>query len=186
MQKWTICACLSLSLLAEVPLAAGDENLDAKRFHHRSSSSSSSDCCLAGPTGPTGPTGPAGSNYEVFASYYFTNDVGYTTGENIIFNLQGTLSGIEYDQTTGVFTLSPGVYVINAISNGPADVNLVVNGTMLPNPNQPTASYVVNLTLSSNTVSYQAASSWSPTYNAGAIDDYFGAGATIAITQIGS
>lgn len=145
-------------------------------------------CNIPGPVGPIGFPGAPGAGFGRFASYWLTNQPSLVGGQNILFNLQQTLSGIVYDPTTGIFTLPPGVYFINFFATPNqsfvADVNLNVNGTIIPNPNLEGASIVVDLTAASNTVSVQATGTWSP--QTGDIGSFFFAYASIAIYQIGS
>lgn len=211
MQKWitSILSCLTLQAFALFGVVNGEEfhqtdnttlsgeqnseglesNLSFKHFHR----SSKSKKCTAptGPTGAIGPTGLAGSGFETFASYWLSNQQTLSGGENVLFNYEQTNSGIPYDTTTGVFTLGPGVYAINYFASPnttytPA-LNLVINGSIIPNPNLAGASIVIAFTAASNTVALQATSSWTPFADMVSNGDtYYAAFASIAINQIGN
>ncbi len=122
-----------------------------------------------------------------FASYWLTNQPSLTTGQNVLFNLQQTLEGIQYDNTTGIFTLPAGVYTINFFATPNqsfvSTLNLLVNGTVIPTPNLAGATIVIDLSQASNTVAVQATGDWSP--QTGDIGSYFFAYASIVIYQVG-
>ena len=144
-----------------------------------------------GTTGPIGPTGPAGTGFETFASYWLTNQQTLSAGHNVLFNVEQTNSGIPYNTTTGVFTLGPGVYTINYYAspntNFTPTLNLVINGSIIPNPNLAAASIVIALTAANNSVALQATSSWTPFADLVSNGDvYYAAFASIAINQIGN
>lgn len=126
-------------------------------------SSSSSHCDHYGPVGPTGPTGPAGDPRDGFgnyASFFMTTgsgNVDVIAGENVIFNDQVTLSGIEYDSSSGVFTLSPGTYAVTyffAPFSIPS-VNMYVNNQLILNSPLGGSSTVLTLTEATNTLTLQ-------------------------------
>jgi len=194
MQKWIIATLLGFiiqessimgTLLAsengESIQAGIHSNTEASKWYRR-------DCNKQGPVGPVGPQGPQGGGFQQFASYWLTNQPSLTAGETILFNLQQTLIGIEYDATTGIFTVPAGVYAINffALPNTSFDntLNLNVNGTIIPTPGLEGSMIVVQFSEASNQVSVQATDVWAP--NLGGIGSYFYAYASIAIYQIGS
>ena len=120
-------------------------------------------CDHYGPTGPQGPTGAPGDPgvpFGNFASFFLTTssgEVDVTPGENVVFNNQLALSGIGYDTTTGVFTLSPGTYAVTyffAPFSIPA-VNMYVNGQLILNSPLGGNSTVLTLTESTNTLTLQ-------------------------------
>lgn len=209
MRKWIMSALLSLimqgtamvgavdtplfdssvratSLQSEQNLDKAEKGLNFRRPHHHHSSHHS--CDNQGPIGHPGHQGPPGGGFDRFASYWLTNQPSLVGGQNVLFNLQQTLEGIQYDETTGLFTLPPGVYVINFFATPNqsfvANLNLVVNGTVIPNPNLEGATIVIDLTEANNTVAVQATGNWSP--QTGDIGSFFFAYASIAIYQIGS
>lgn len=205
MQKWIIGALLGFFMQGSAMVGAVDSSIPLqdrqslekieKEFATRSHHSHSHHCNIPGPTGPAGNRGPEGEGFQRFASYWLTNQPSLVGGQNVLFNLQQTLKGIQYDSTTGVFTLPAGVYVINFFAtptNGPIGttaisrntLNLNVNGTIIPNPSLEGATIVVELSADSNVVSVQATGNWSPQTDN--IASYFFAYASIAIYQIGS
>jgi hypothetical protein len=103
---------------------------------------------------------------EPLASYSLTKPTSLVTGQNVLFNIQDRRQGIQYNDTTGTFTLPAGVYFINffATPNESFEntLNLVVNGTIIPTPVLEGSSVVVDLTGKDNTVSVQATGAWAP------------------------
>lgn len=196
MQKWIIASLLGLimqgspmvgTLVAsqyEGSIQAG-EKLKTEGGYR----SQSFHCNKPGPTGPAGHQGPpGGGGFERYASYWLTNQPSLVSGQNILFNLQQRLKGIDYDSTTGIFTLPPGVYAINFFGtpNNTFDntLNLNVNGTIIPTPGLEGSMIVIELSETSNQVTVQATGNWDP--QTGGIGSYFFAYASIAIYQIGS
>lgn len=125
---------------------------------------------------------------EIFASYWLTYQPSLVNGQNVLFNLQQTLQGIEYDSTTGIFTAPPGVYAINFFGTPNLEfrntLNLNVNGTIIPTPNIEGSMIVIQLSEDRNEVSVQATGAWSP--QTGDIGSFFFAYASIAIYKIGN
>lgn len=212
MQKWITSALLCLTLQASAVFGvvngaefhqtdnatlSGVENgepLGANlAFKHSHNSSGSKQKCIAppGPTGPMGQSGPAGSGFGIFASYWLTNQPTLSQGQNVLFNIEQTNSGIPYNTTTGVFTLGPGVYTINYYASPNTSftptLNLVINGSIIPNPNLAAASIVISLTAANNSLALQATSIWTPFADMVSNGDtYYAAFASIAINQIGN
>ena len=187
MQKWITATLLSFivqsSMIGTLLASQHGENLNKKVLRHDKNL-----CNKQGPAGPAGDQGPQGGGFQQFASYWLTNQPSLVEGQNVLFNLQQTLTGIEYDSTTGIFTLSPGVYAINFFATPNSSfqntLNLNVNGTIIPTPSLAGSMIVVQLSNASNQISVQATGSWSP--QTGGIGSYFFAYASIAIYQIGS
>lgn len=129
-----------------------------------SDSSGGNHCCKhygpRGPQGPIGPQGYSGKPFGNYASFFLTTssgDVDVNPGENVIFNDQVTLSGIQYDSATGVFTLSPGTYAVTyffAPFSIPS-VNMYVNGQLILNSPLGGSSTVLTLTEPTNTLVLQ-------------------------------
>ncbi len=95
-----------------------------------------------------------------YASFFLTTDSGdvdVTPGENLIFNNQVALSGIEYDGSTGVFTLKPGTYSIIYLFApfSIPSVNMYVNGQLILNSPLGGSSTVLTLTEPINTLTLQ-------------------------------
>jgi hypothetical protein len=136
----------------------------------------------------------AGSEFNVakinrYASYWLTNQPSLVLGQNVLFNLKQTLNpGVEYDPTTGIFTVPAGVYAINffATPNTSYDstLNLNVNGTTIPTPSLAGSMVVVQFSNTGNQISVQATGDWSPQTDPGNIASYFSAYASIAIYKI--
>jgi hypothetical protein len=129
-----------------------------------------------------------GRHYGRFASYWLTNQPSLVDGQNVQFNLQQTRQGIEYDPSTGIFTLPAGVYAINffgtpnlAFEN---TLNLNVNGTIIPTPSLEGSTIVVQFSDPENLVSVQATGNWSPQTDE--LGTFFFAYASIDMYQIGS
>ena len=145
-------------------------------------------CDKPGPTGPIGEQGTQGGGFEQYASYWLTNQPSLVEGQNVLFNLQQTLSGIDYDPSTGIFTVPAGVYAVTFFGTPNLSfentLNLNVNGTILPTPSLEGGNYVVQFSSESNQISVQATGDWSP--QTGDIGSYFFAYASIAIYQIGT
>lgn len=96
-----------------------------------------------------------------YASFFLTSGssgTGLAAGENLIFNNQVTLSGIDYDTSTGVFTLGPGtysvIYLFFALEMPP--INMYVNGQLVLNSPLGGGSTVLTLTDPINTLTLQA------------------------------
>ncbi len=207
MQKWIIGALLSFIMQGSamagtvdglqldvstnaIPLQEGQSLMKTeKKFPRRCHRHRHLEPCdKQGPRGPVGDPGTQGGGFQKFASYWLTNQPSLVGGQNVLFNLQQTLQGIQYDLTTGIFTLPAGVYVINFFATPNTEftnsLNLNVNGTVIPSPGLEGASVVVDLSAASNLVSVQATGDWSP--QTGDIGSFFFAYASIAIYQIGS
>lgn len=160
MQKWIIATILGIMFQGNFLAASqNDENFELKRHRERR-----------------------------YASYWLTNQPSLTQGENVLFNLQQTITNIGYDSSTGIFTLPPGVYAINFFGTPNTSfentLNLNVNGTIIPTPGLAGSMIVIQLSQDSNEVSVQATGNWSP--QTGGIACYFFAYASIAIYQLGN
>ncbi len=113
-----------------------------------------------GSNGPTGPQGLPGQPFGNYASFFLTTGSGsvdVTPGENVLFNNQVALLGIQYDSTTGVFTLRPGTYAVTYFfdpRNIPS-VNMYVNGQLILNSPLGGSSTVLTLTEPTNTLVLQ-------------------------------
>lgn len=137
-------------------LEAGFEQLDKSCCKHKKHH-----CDQHGPAGRKGPTGPVGDpnmGFGNYASLYLTTgSAGVNAGDNVLFNSQVTLSGIEYDNATGLFTLSPGTYAVTyffAPFSTPA-VNMYANGQLILNSPLGGNSTVLTFTEPTNTLSLQ-------------------------------
>lgn len=192
-QKWTIATLCSFivqsSVVEALPATRQIRSIHAvKNLNKTMAGHDECPCDKQGPPGPVGDQGPQGGGFQQFASYWLTNQPDLAVGQNVLFNLQQTLSGIEYDATTGIFTVPAGVYAITffATPNSSFEntLNLNVNGTILPTPNLEGTSCVVQFSDESNLISVQATGDWSP--QTGDIGSYFFAYASIAIYQIGT
>lgn len=114
--------------------------------------------CCPGHTGATGDTGIQGSpgpNFGQYACLYSSEAQTLATGQNVLFPNEISLSGIQYNSTTGVFTLPAGIYNVTYFST-PTNVNLVSNGTIVPNSPLGGCVTVLILTQDSNTIALQA------------------------------
>lgn len=118
------------------------------------------DKCCPGPTGPAGPIGTQGNpgpNFGQYACLYSNETQTLATGQNVLFANEISLSGIQYNSTTGVFTLPAGIYSVTYFST-PTNVNLVSNGSIVPNSPLGGCVTVLILTQASNTLALQAQS----------------------------
>lgn len=114
-----------------------------------------------GPTGPIGPVGKRGKpgpNFGQYACLYSNEAQTLTIGQNVLFANEISLSGIQYDSTTGVFTLPAGIYSVTYFSTL-INVNLVSNGSVVPNSPLGGCVTVLILSQDSNTIALQAQSS---------------------------
>lgn len=109
----------------------------------------------SGPTGPIGLQGDPGPNFDQYACLYSNEAQTLTIGHNVLFANEISLSGIQYDNTTGVFTLPPGTYSVTYFST-PTNVNLVSNGSIVPNSPLGGCITILVLTQNSNTLALQA------------------------------
>lgn len=132
--------------LSFLTLEAGEEQLDKSCCHRR------------GPAGARGGTGGAGepnTGFGNFASFYLTTgSPAINPGDNVLFNSQVTLSGIDYNNATGVFTLAPGTYAVTyffAPFNIPP-VNMYVDGQLVLNSPLGGSSTVLTLKKPTNTL----------------------------------
>jgi hypothetical protein len=133
--------------------------------------------CLLSVEANTGET-----NNGRYASFFLTTGTsGVSAGENVIFNDQVTLSGIKYDNSTGVFTLPAGIYSVTyffgAFSIPP--VNMYVNHQLILNSPLGGNSTVLRLTAPTNTLTLQYISAGS--FSAPSTNQSW---ASIAISQI--
>lgn len=190
MKKWIFSALLCLIMQGNAMIMASD----AQQFNSTDTEFASKYSYPRRPNpndpdqrGPRGHRGSDGGGYNTFASYWLTYQPSLVAGQNVIFNLPQTLQGIQYDDTTGYFTLPAGVYVLSFFATPSPSyantLNLVVNGTLIPTPSIEGSTVVVELTADSNQVSVQAIGNWSPNT---AIPLYYSAYASFAIFQIGS
>lgn len=99
-------------------------------------------------------------HHTSYASFFLTtnsNNLDVIAGENLIFNDQVTLSGIGYDETTGVFTLNPGTYAVTyffAPFSIPS-VNMYVNDQLILNSPLGGSSTIFTVEESVNTLTLQ-------------------------------
>lgn len=180
-----------------IPLQDGQSLMRTKKLskrchhHHHHRHHHVKPCDTQGPMGPVGNPGPQGGGFERFASYWLVNQPSLLANQNVVFNLQQTLQGIQYDPTSGIFTLPAGVYVINYFASpgveSSANFSLIVNGLSIPSPGVEGGSVVVDLSSTSNNmVSVQPNYNWFPITNGDDIQSYFFAYVSIAIYQIGN
>lgn len=133
---------------------------EAKNSFHSNIMKKNKKCC-PGPTGPTGPIGIQGSpgpDFGQYACLYSNETQILPIGQNVLFANEISLSGIQYDNTTGIFTLPAGIYSVSYFST-PTNVNLVSNGSIVPNSPLGGCVTVLILTQNSNTLALQAQSS---------------------------
>lgn len=189
MQKWIVAALLGFIVQSSMvaTLSADQHKKSGQNVKKELPKYNRSHCDKKGPPGPVGDQGPEGGGFQQFASYWLTNQPSLVAGQNVLFNLQQTLTGIGYDSTTGIFTVPPGVYAINFFATPNSafqnTLNLNVNGTIIPTPSLEGAMVVMQFSNASNQISVQATDDWSP--QTGDIGNYFFAYASIAIYQIG-
>lgn len=130
MKQFTRCTLLlSIALFGSV--WANEESVEGA-FKRKSDNH----CCtgLTGLRGPVGPTGTTGPNFGQYASLYTNTTQSFTSGDNVLFESQVSLAGISYNNATGVFTLSPGVYAVTYfVGGGTTDFNVVANGSVVRN-----------------------------------------------------
>lgn len=139
------------SILLQGTIFAESHIPNATKSHHKK--------CCPGPTGAqglTGSTGNSGPDFGQFACLY--NNVGQvlTTGQNVLFQNTISLEGIDYDNTTGILTLQPGTYSVTYFSNPTGNLNLVVNGAVVPNAPLSGAATILTLSNGTNTLVLQA------------------------------
>jgi len=122
-----------------------------KSSHH------SNHCGPVGPQGPIGPQGDPRVSFGNYASFFLTTGADVTIGDNVIFNSQVALLGIEYDNTTGVFTLSPGTYSVTYLFEPfeTPPINMYVNDQLILNSPLGGNSTVLTLTEPTNTLTLQ-------------------------------
>ncbi|MBS0654499.1 MAG: hypothetical protein JSR46_01870 [Verrucomicrobia bacterium] len=119
------------------------------------------------------------------ASFFLTTDSGdvdVNPGDNVLFNNQVALSGIEYNADTGVFTLCPGTYEVTyffAPFSMPA-VNMYVNGQLVLNSPLGGSSTVITVTEPMNTLTLQYITTGS--FDAPGANQSW---ASVAISQVG-
>lgn len=135
------------------------KNLEGKS-HHRSSKGNKG-CCpgATGPKGPNGAPGDPGPDFDQYACLYSNTAQTLTTGQNVRFGNQISLSGITYDGATGIFTLQPGTYSVTYFSTPISALNLVVNGSDVPNSPLGGCATILTLSNATNTLALQAQSS---------------------------
>lgn len=155
---------LSVLMIATVwqatALASDNLQLDAKSAVHLNKKKDHKKCC-PGPTGPIGPIGAQGDpgpDFGQYACLYSNEAQTLTIGQNVLFANEISLSGIQYDSTTGVLTLPAGIYSVTYFST-PTNLNLVSNGSIVPNSPLGGCVTVLILTQDSNTIALQAQSS---------------------------
>jgi hypothetical protein len=121
-----------------------------------------------------------------YASYWLTNQPSLTAGQNVLFNLQQNITRIEYDPTTGVFTVPSGVYAIDFFATPSSSyqntLNVNVNGAILPTPSLSGAMVVMPFSNAGNHISVQATGNWSPQTED--LGSYFFAYSSIAIYRL--
>lgn len=124
--------------------------------------------CRPGPTGPRGPTGSPGNpgpDFGQYACLYSNVAQPLTTGQNVLFGNQISLSGIVYNSTDGVFTLPPGTYSVTYFStplgslSSASELNLVANGAIVPNSPFGGCATILTLSNDTNTLALQAQAS---------------------------
>ncbi|HEX4083989.1 MAG TPA: hypothetical protein VHY22_03685 [Chthoniobacteraceae bacterium] len=119
-----------------------------------------------------------------YASFFLTTGSdAVDAGDNVVFNDQVTLSGIKYNNTTGVFTLPAGVYTVTyffAPYEMPA-VNMYVNNQLILNSPLGGNSTVLRLTSVKNTLTLKYISPGS--FSAPSANQSW---ASVAISQINS
>lgn len=114
-----------------------------------------------GPNGLTGPQGAPGQPFGNYASFFFdssSGDVDVMPGQNVLFNRQAALLGIQYNSSTGVFTLGPGTYSVTYFYNAMGSfipLNMFVNGQLVLNSPLGGSSTVLTLTEPINTLALQ-------------------------------
>ncbi len=137
--------------LLQGPIFAAKHHSHGRKNHYQT--------CCPGPTGPQGLTGQAGNpgpDFGEFACLFNNEGQVLTTGQNVLFQNTISLAGITYDGTTGVLTLQPGTYSVTYFSNPSGNLNLVVNGAVVPNAPLSGTATILTLSNASNTLVLQA------------------------------
>lgn len=128
----------------------------------------------------------SGGGKKGYASYWLTDLPSLVVGQNAVFNLPQTHTGIEYDPTNGIFTVPSGVYAIDFFATPNLSfentLNLNVNGTIIPTPSLAGSMVVMPFSNGGNQISAQATGNWSP--QTGDIGSFFFAYSSIAIHKI--
>lgn len=115
-------------------------------------------CCPGrdGKKGAKGLPGDPGPDFGQYACLYSSVNQIITQGNNVLFANQISLAGISYDSTTGVFTLQPGTYYVTYFSIPVGGLNLVANGSIVPNSPLGGCVTILKLSNESNTLALQA------------------------------
>jgi len=79
-----------------------------------------------------------------------------TTGQNVLFQNEISLTGVTYNNTTGVLTLPAGTYSVSYFSNPAGNLNLVANGIIIPNSPLSGSATVLTLSNATNTLTLRA------------------------------
>jgi len=79
-----------------------------------------------------------------------------TTGQNVLFQNEISLTGVTYDNTAGVLTLPSGTYSVSYFSDPSGNLNLVANGAVVPNSPLAGSATILTLSSSTNTLALQA------------------------------